>query len=191
MSLMETIAVLAVLGIVVNALFSMIHTFYVQHAYLFEATVSVDQARRGLTTMLHNIREASYGDDGNFPVGAAASSSVTFYSDIDTDGGVERVKIWRYEDTLYKVVTNAGGNPPTYVGQTSATSTIATFLRNASSTALFSYYDTNGVELSTSTPDLSQISSVAAHIEIDLNPSRAPQVFTLSGSATLRNLKDQ
>jgi hypothetical protein len=168
-----------------------IRYFYVNNAYVFEATSSVDQARRGLATMLHGVREASYADDGNYPIGAAATSSITFYSDVDSDGGIERVKIWKWGTTLYKVVTNAGGNPPTYVGQTSATSTIALYLRNATSTPYFTYYDSSGVQLATTSPDISQIVSVYAHMEIDLNPNRAPQVFTLTGSATLRNLKEQ
>lgn len=191
MSLTEAVVVVALTTIVAGALLSSIRYFYLNNAYVFESATSVDQARRGLSTMLHNIREASHADDGNYPIGSAATSTVTFYSDVDADGGIERVKIWRYADTLYKVVTNAGGNPPSYTGQTSATSTIATYLRNATSTPLFKYYDSTGAQLATTSPDLSLIRAVAAHIEVDLNPNRAPQVFTLDGKATLRNLKEE
>ncbi len=190
-SLAESVVVIAITAMVGGALLMAIRYFYVNNAYVFEATNAVSQARRGLATMLHNIREASYADDGNYPIGAAATSSVTFYSDVDTDGGVERVKIWRYGNTLYKVVTNAGGNPPTYTGQTSATTTIATNLRNASSTPVFRYYDSAGVKLATTSPDISSIAIVYAYMQIDLNPNRAPQIFTLEGSATLRNLLEQ
>lgn len=189
--LAESIVVVAMTAVVAGALLSAIRYFYLNNAYVFEATTSVDQARRGLSVMLHNVREASYADDGNYPVGVAATSSVTFYSDVDADGGIERVKIWRYNNTLYKVVTNSGGNPPTYAGQTSATSTIASYIRNASSTPLFTYYDSSGTQLSTSSPTLSQIRTIGANIQVDLNPNRAPQVFILEGSATLRNLKDE
>ena len=190
-TLVEAIVVVAITAMVGGALLSAIRYFYVNNAYVFEATTAVDSARRGLSVMLHNVREASYADDGNYPIGAAATSSITFYSDVDSDGGIERVKIWKYSTTLYKVVTNAAGNPPSYAGQASATSTIATYLRNATSTPFFTYYNSSGVQLATTSPDISQIVSVHAHIETDLNPNRAPQIFTLTGSATLRNLKDR
>lgn len=190
-TLMETVVVVAILGVVSGALLYAIRDFYRGNAYVFEAATSVDSARRGLATALHDLREASYADDGNYPVAAAATSSVTFYSDIDKDGGIEKVKIWLYGDTLYEVVTNAAGNPPTYTGQAQATTTIATYVRNASTTPLFKYYNEAGVKLATTSPDLSELRSVAVSLMVDLNPNRAPNVLTLNGSATLRNLKDQ
>lgn len=191
MSLVETIVVIAITALVSGALMSAIRYFYVNNAYVFEATNSVDSARRGLGTALADLREASYGDDGTYPISSAATSSITFYSDIDADGGVERVKIWRTGTTLFKVVTNAAGNPPSYTGQTSATSTIATFLRNGTSTPIFTFYDANGTQLATSSTPISSISTVTTTMQIDLNPNRAPQIFTLTGSATLRNLRSQ
>lgn len=190
-TLMEMIVVIAVLGVVSGALLSTIRDFYRQNAYVFEAATAVDSARRGIATALHNLREASYADDGNYPIAAAATSSVTFYSDVDADGGIERVRIYVIGETLYRTVTNAAGNPPTYTGQTPATTTIATYVRNGSSTPVFKYYDSEGLQLATTTPDISEIASVATTLMVDLNPNRAPNVLTLTGSATLRNLKDQ
>ena len=100
------------------------------------------------------------------------------------------MKIWAYQNTLYTVVTNSGGNPPSYAGQTSATTSIVSYLRNATSTPIFKYYDSSGTQLSTTSTPVSSIATVTATIQIDLNPNRAPQVFTLYGSATLRNLRD-
>ncbi len=190
-SLAETVVVIAITAAVAGSLLSAIRYFYVNNAYVFEAATSVDNARRGIATALADLREASYADDGSYPLGAVGTSSITFYSDIDSDGGVERVKIWKVGTTLYKVVTNASGNPPTYTGQSNATTTLALYLRNATSTPLFTYYDSTGAQLATTSTPLASIATVAARIQIDLNPNRAPNVFTLSGSATLRNLRDQ
>ncbi len=188
---METMIVVAITATVVGALLMAIRYFYVNNAYVFQATAAVDSARRGLATSLGDLREASYADDGSYPISAAATSSITFYSDVDSDGAIERVKIWMYGTTLYKVVTNSGGNPPSYTGQSSATSTIALFMRNATSTPVFTYYDSTGTQLATTSTPLSSIATVSANVQIDLNPNRAPQIFKLSGSATLRNLRDQ
>lgn len=190
-SLVETMVVVAITAMVAGSLLSAIRYFYVNNAYVFEAATSVDSARRGLATALADLREASYGDDGAYPVSAAATSSITFFSDVDSDGGVERVKIWKSGTTLYKVVTNAGGNPPSYTGQSSATTTIATYMRNGTSTPVFVYYNSSGAQLATTSTPLASIATVGTTMQIDLNPNRAPQIFTLTGSATLRNLRGQ
>lgn len=189
-TIIEVFVVVAITGLMMSSIFSMIVTFYRGNAYVFEATLSVDSARRGLASTLHALREASYADDGNYPIAAAATSSILFYSDIDSDGGIERVRVYLLNGTLYRTIVNAAGNPPSYVGQSTATTTIATYVRNASTTPVFTYYDSTGVQLSTTTPNISRIASVATSLLVDINPTRAPNVLTLTGSATLRNLRD-
>ncbi len=189
-TLIEMIVVVAITGLMMSSIFSMIVSFYRGNAYVFEATMSVDSARRGLATTLHALREASYADDGNYPIASAATSSIVFYSDIDSDGGIERVRVYLINGTLYRTVINAAGNPPSYTGQSTATTTIATYVRNASTTPMFTYYDSAGVQLSTTSPNISLITSVSTSLLVDINPTRAPNVLTLTGSATLRNLRD-
>lgn len=189
-SLSETMVVIAMTGVLATALSMAIVSVYRNNAFIFEATASVESARGGLGKALQDIREATYGDNGNYPLGEVATSSVTFYSDVDQDGGIERVRIYLLNGTLYKVVTNAGGTPPSYIGQTPATSTIATYVTNGTSTPLFTYYDTSGMQLSTTSTDVAQVRSVAMTIMVDLNPNRAPNVLTLSGTAMIRNLRD-
>ncbi|MCI0597509.1 hypothetical protein L0Y34_00310 [Candidatus Parcubacteria bacterium] len=190
-TLVEMIVVVALTVVVAGSLLSMITTFYRSNAFVFEAVSSVDSARRGLATALHNIREASYADDGAYPIESAATSSVTFYSDIDTDGGAERVRIYLLSGTLYRTVVNAAGNPPSYTGQPISTSTIAAYVRNSTSTPLFTYYDSSGAPLATTSPDIAAIASVRTTIMVDLNPNRLPNILTLTGAATLRNLRNQ
>ena len=188
---METLVVVAVTTLVMGGIISAIISVYKNNAYIFEAASAVESARTGLSTTLEHIREAAYGDDGSYPMSSIATSSVTFFSDIDEDGGIEKVRIYALNQTLYRVVTNAGGNPPSYTGQTSATSTIAQYLRNDSAHPIFVYYDSTGTEVSTTSPDVSLVRSVAITIMADLNPNRAPNVLTLTGTATLRNLRDE
>ncbi len=191
MTLVEAVVVVAITVAVGASLLSVIRMFYRSNAYVFEAAASVDSARRGLSTTLSAVREASYADDGNYPIASAATSSILFYSDIDSDGGIERVRVYTVGTTLYRVVTNAAGSPPSYTGQQPATSTLATYVRNTNATPIFTYYDSSGMQLSTTTPDISEISSVAVTLMVDINPNRAPNILNLTGTATLRNLRDQ
>ncbi len=184
----ETLVVVAILGMVGAALGNMIVFFYRSNAFLLEATSAVDSANRGLEISYTNTREASYGEDGSYPIAAAGTSTLTFYSDVDKDGPVEKVRLYRVGTTLYRAVTNAAGNPPSYAGQPETTYTISTWVKNATNTPLYRYYDDAGTEL-TGTIDISAIRSIRTRLDIDVNPLRAPNVVTFERTATLRNLR--
>lgn len=188
-TLIEVLVVVAILATVGMALSVSIVQSYRGNAYVYEAASSVDNARRGLFTALQNLREATYGQDGSFPVASAATSTVTFYADVDADGPVERVRIYLVNGTLYRGVTNSAGNPPSYSGQPESVQTVVGYVRNGTSTPLFTYYDENGAALSAPV-DVSDVRFVSMDIRTDLNPTRAPNVYQLMGSATLRNLRD-
>lgn len=188
-TLAETVVVTAILGTVTLALTSMIWFFYRSNAYLLEQTSAVDSSNRGLNIAYKDIREASYGEDGAYPIAVAATSTMTFYSDIDKDGPVEKVRLYLSGGTFYRGVTNASGNPPSYSGQPETIYTIATWVKNATSTPAILYYDSAGTEL-TGTVNVSNVRSVRIRLDVDLNPQRAPNVLTLERTATLRNLRD-
>jgi hypothetical protein len=179
--------VIGILGLMGVALGGAIVQTYRGNAYVLEAAYSVDNARRGLGDSLENLREATYGEDGAYPVASAGTSTITFYADVDADAPVERVRVYLSNGTLYRGVTNSAGNPPSYSGQPETVQTVVAYVRNASSTPLFSYYDSSGA-LMASPYDVSEIAFVTMDILVDLNPTRAPNVYALTGSATLRNL---
>lgn len=183
---MVIIAIISSAGL---ALQNSLAGFYQKNAYIFESASSVDIANRGLRVSLSNLREASYGADGSYPIEAIATSSVIFYADTDGNGIVEKIKLNLIGTTLFRTDTKPAGNPPSYTGQAPATSTIAMNLRNATSTPIFRYYDSEGAQILTASPQ--SVSSVSVRMDVDLNPRRAPAISTMSGTATLRNLRTQ
>lgn len=186
-TLPEMLVVIAILGMVGAALSGIIVQTYKGNAYVFEAASSVDNARRGLTDSLQDLREATYGEDGAYPVATAATSSIMFYADVDSDNPVERVRVYLSNGTLYRGVTNSAGNPPSYTGQPETVQTVVGYVRNDATTPLFTYYDSTGALL-TAPVNVSDVAFVTMDIRVDLNPTRAPNVYALTGSATLRNL---
>lgn len=187
-TLIETIVVVAILTVVGIGLLTMIAYFYRSNAFVLEQTSALDSAHRGIDDAFGVLREASYGEDGSYPIAAAATSSMTFYSDVDSDSPVERVRLYLSNGTFYQGVTNAAGSPPSYTGQTESVYTIATWVSNATSTPIFRYYNTDGTEL-TGSVVLSDVASVRLRLDVDLNPLRAPNILTMEQSATLRNLR--
>ena len=181
------IVVVALTGTVGVGLLLMISYFYRSNAYLIEATSATESASEGIVVTLESLREATYGEDGSYPLAAAATSSVTFYADLDLDDSVERVRFYVENGTLYRALTEPSGNPPSY-SLTPTVTIIAPYVKNGTSTPAFRYFDRNGVEL-TGTVDIAAVRTVRTRFEVDINPQRAPNVVSFEGAATLRNVR--
>ena len=191
-TLIETMTVIAITTIVGGALSMMILNFYRTNSYVLQESAAVQSARQGLGVALQNLREASYGADGSYPIQSATNSSITFFADTNSDGVVERVQYTLTSGTLYKTVTTPNGNPPTYNGQPQITTIIATYLVNNAGTPLFAYTDSSGNPISTATTvDTSQIETVTATLKVDVDVSRSPAPYTLNSTIALRNLRGQ
>jgi type II secretory pathway pseudopilin PulG len=189
-TLVETVIVIALTVVIVVTLGMLIVYFYKTNEYTLEQSIAVGQARNGVQDAMSDLREASYGDDGSYPIQTVATSSITFYSNVDSTPAIERVTYTLQKGTLYRVVAASSGNPPSYVGATLATTTIATSVVNSTSTPVFRYFDNTGAELTTPV-NISDIASIKTTVVVDVNVNRAPASFTLSGGATLRNLISQ
>jgi type II secretory pathway pseudopilin PulG len=189
-TLVETIVVVSITAVMGTVLTTLIVYFYRTNAYTIEQSTAVGEARRGVEDAMNHLREASYGSDGSYPIESAATSSLIFYANVDGDAVIERVTYRLQQGTLYRVVAHPVGNPATYTGATLATTTIAKSVINNTSTPMFRYYDSVGTELTTPI-NISNVALIKTTVVVDVNTARAPVSYTLSGGATLRNLRDQ
>jgi type II secretory pathway pseudopilin PulG len=191
MTLVELLVTITIVTVVTTAVTGLIQSFYKDNAYLVEQTAALASARKGINQAITDIRESSYGDDGSYLITTAGTSTLVLYSDIDQDSYVERVKYSLISGTLYRTTAQAAGSPPSYTGVSQSTTTVATDVRNTGTTPLFTYYDDTGTQLSTTSPNIASITSIQVQLYVDLNPARAPNVFTLTEKATMRNLSKQ
>lgn len=189
-TLIETVVVIAITALIIVTLGVLLSYFYKTNAYALEQSTAIGQARRGVEDAMLYLREASYGNDGAYPIKSVATSSVTFYANTNNDAVIERVTYVLINKILYRAIATPTGNPLSYASATVATTTIAMPVTNNASTSVFRYFDKNGTELPAPI-DISEISSVRTTVVVDVNVNRTPVAFTLSGGATLRNLKNQ
>lgn len=187
MTLVELVVAVALTSVVVGALSFLVQHFYKTNAYVLEQSRAVESARRSVENAMADLREASYGADGSYPISAAATSSVIFYSDTNGNSAVEKTRYYLSDTTLYRGTTEPGAGG-SYAGQTETTTLVVNDIRNGTSTDLFSYYNRDGGQLAYPI-NLAQVASVKIVVLTDVNPNRAPNVYTLRGSATMRNLK--
>lgn len=186
-TLIETLVTITITAVVTIALGFLIQYFYKTNAYVLEQTQAVESARRSIGSAMADLREASYGADGSYPLIVTATSSVTFYANVDSDLAIEKVRYYLLETTLYRGTTKAANNPPSYAGQPEVATLVVNNIRNGTTT-LFYYFNSAGNQLSDPV-NISLIASVKTRVLTDVNPNRAPEIFTLTGNATLRNLR--
>jgi prepilin-type N-terminal cleavage/methylation domain-containing protein len=99
-TLIETIVVIFVFSILMEGITMAILSLYRTHTYEWQQSLAVEEAKRGVETMVREIREARQGEDGSYPIELAGDKEFIFYSDIDGDGKTERVRYFLgYIDT--------------------------------------------------------------------------------------------
>jgi len=91
-TLIETVVLIFVFSLMTTTIFLFVFKLYQNYSYIFAHSLAVNEARRGIETMVKEIREAKPGDDGSFPIEMAGDKEFIFYSDIDKDGETERVR---------------------------------------------------------------------------------------------------
>ena len=188
LTLIETIVTVAIFAIIMVAIADSVRFFYRANTSSIEQSYQIESARRGVEFLVRDLREASYGDDGSYPISAISSTTITFFSDTDKDAYIERMRYGVDGTTLYRNQLESSGTPPTYTGS-GATSTVSEYVRNfEEGVPIFSYYDENGVEI-TDYNEVDEVRSVVVNLVVNIQPIRAPEEFTLRSSANLRNLR--
>lgn len=165
--------------------------------YYYQSTISGSfqtslNAQTILKTMLKEIRQAQPAANGSYPLANAGSSTITFFSDADSNGAVEQITYTRIGNTLFRSTIPPTGSPPVYLGANQATTTLLGSVVNASSTPIFQYYDTNYT--GTSTPLAQPVTTttvrlVKVSVTLDLDPTHSPLPTTYTVQASFRNLK--
>jgi len=186
-TLIETLVLVFVFIMIVTAIVSSLRYVYRGQRFAFEQADATRSARTGIERAVRDIREASYADNGAYPIVSMATSSLTFYSDYDNDNKIERIRYFLDGTNFQRGIVESSGDPPVYATSSESVSIVSDNVRNESvGTSLFTFYDTAGAELS----DFSEIDNltfVVVRLVVNLHPERAPDDFELRSSAALRN----
>lgn len=184
----ESLIWIAVFMISMMALIVSLLSFYRANTYTLEQAQAVSDGRRAIEKTVQIMREADYGSNGAYPIVAIATSSVTFYADIDSDSFLERVRFYLDGTNIRRGVIEPTGDPASYPG-TETSTLIAEHIRNISQTTiLFRYFDQSGTEITTFT-NVRAVRFIQVSAIVNVSPDRLPNELTIRSSATLRNLK--
>ena len=143
----------------------------------------------------HELRSAAPAETGAFPILTAATNTLTFYSDIDDDGVVERVRYFLSGTKIQKGVIEPTGEPYTYVA---GNETVIDQVRDVvtSATNIFEYYDGSYTGTASSTAPLpspvstSMVRMIKIVLGVDHDANRPPGPVEVTTQVSIRNLKD-
>jgi len=188
-SLVETLLVISLMAMLTTLTGTLIVSFYRTNTYALERTLALESARRGVLSIATDIREARYGDNGAYPVVSLSPYEMVFYADTDVPGDIERVRYFIQDGVLQKGIVRPEGSPATYTGAEVIAQAIPYVRNEAQSVPLFTFYASTSAELVSNTA-IRDLRFVEITILTDVNPVRAPEVVELTGSATLRGVKE-
>jgi len=190
MTFIEMLVVIAVSTIVMAAVASSIVFFYRTNTYTMEQALAINSARRGIEIAVKHIREAAYSDEGAYPVISISENEFSFYSDIDNDASVEKVRLFIENGSFKEGITNSAGSPPTYTGQPEEINILSEDVRNIEeATKIFTYYGSDGSEI-VNYANILDVTFAGIKLIVNINPARLPNQFDLNSSATLRNIQN-
>ncbi len=150
-------------------------------------------ARHLVKVMVAELRKASPSALGTYPIESASSTAVTFYSDVDNNGVIDKVRYYLTGNTIRKSVTVPTGSPLSYNPANEVLSTIINNIVSSSTLPIFQYYSSNYA--GTSSPltyplDIQAVRLVKITVIIDNDPNRSPVPIIVTSSVSMRNLKD-
>jgi len=193
-SLIETIVTIFIFTISLLMITGFIINIYRAYAFNLQQIQAINEARKGIETMIKEIREAKYGDDGSYPIKEAGDFQFIFYSDIDKDSATERVRYFLDGSNFKKGVIEPSGDPPQYVLANEVIAVFSTNVRNSVPGPIFTYYngdwpiDIVNNPLPTLTR-LTETKLMHVYLKVNVNPNRPPDDFELESDAQIRNLK--
>ena len=192
-TIVETIVTIFIFGIIMMGTTLLLRNIFATSRQQSTQIDTTDQARKVANSFINEIRNCAYGVDGAYPINQASDTQIIFFSTAPKGNGtVSRVRYYISNGILYKGITNPSGTPLAYNVNTETSTAILSSL-SLGVNPLFYYYDGNYD--GTTSPLTQQVNiNQVKFVKINLIVLKqvvqgSANTFTVSGGATIRNLK--
>jgi prepilin-type N-terminal cleavage/methylation domain-containing protein len=194
-TLIETLATIAVFALAMGLVVGLIIVTYRTYGQTWQRSSAANEVRKTIETMVQEARRARSGEDGSYLIGKADDGEFIFYSDIDKDSSVERVRyFWEAGETVNsfkKGVTEAFDNQGviSYPLDQEQIVNLSSFVCN--SLPVFKYFDSSNQEIAEPGSRILETRLVQIYLVVNIDPDKPSQNFELLSSAQIRNLKEE
>ena len=160
---------------------------------IWEQLSAQNEGRKTVQDFTNELRTATQSSIGSFAIESPTTSSLIFYSNIDSDSWRERVRYFLAGSILKKGVTKPSGNPLSYSSSNEVVVEVAHGVTNGNE-PIFTYYGEN-YNGATSTSTLSYpinvttIRLVGIKLRLERYPDLSPAPVWVESKVEIRNLK--
>jgi prepilin-type N-terminal cleavage/methylation domain-containing protein len=192
-TLMETLVAVFIFGVIMTGTTLMLRDIFLRNRTDTLSMNNVDSSRRVLNNFVNEIRNASNGSNGAYPINDTSENQFIFFSSAPENNGIiSRVRYYISGNTLYRGITNPSGNPLSY---NLADEEVKIMVNDLSlgGNPLFTYYDG---DYNGNTSPLVQPVNVTDTKFVRMNlivlkktTDTSTNTFSMSAGGTFRNLK--
>ena len=195
LTLVEILVSVGIFLIITTLVWLFIKQSYFFQSFALEQTTSINEAQRGVETIVKELREAAPADTGAYAIERADNFELIFFSDYDRDIAVEWVRYFLVGSDFKKGVTEASGTSSQYLPQNEGVTVLSRYVRNTQTEPVFTYYNGDYPGDAENNPlavpaDPLALKLVHIHLKINAIPDKAPKEFDLASDVQIRNLKD-
>lgn len=185
-TLVETIVTIFVFAVAMATILAIIAFLYKSHGHAWRQSEAVYEARKGIETMVQEIREAHTAEDGSYVIDKAEDYEFSFYSDVNKDSLVEKVRYFVDGNEFKKGVIEPEGIPAVYPQDKEKIYVLSKYVIN--NPPIFRYFDGSGNELP-APARRKDTKLMRVSLIININPNRPSENSHLESEAQIRNLK--
>lgn len=191
-SLVETLVAVAILFLIIAAMGAFQADVFSLNSVIQSGLSRENDARKIIRPMVDEVRSASESNLGSYPLATTASSTFTFYSDIDDDNLKERVRYFLEGTDFKKGIIHPSGVPLTYDENDEF---IIEVVHDVINTDIFSYYNSSYDGTASSSPLAqpvvpSEVRLISVELIVDENVDKPPAAVKVRTQMSIRNLKD-
>jgi Tfp pilus assembly major pilin PilA len=156
---------------------------------------NIDQARMVSSTFVNEIRNATTGNNGSYPLNKVGDTEIIFYSNFKTSSPTiaNRIRYFISDNKLYKGVVVPTGSPLAYNLSSESIKLVQSDVHNEGA-PLFYYYDGNydgSANFLVQPVNINQVRYVRINLLVLKQTKKGDSsVFPISTGATIRSIKD-
>ena len=191
-TLIELLIAIAIFLILSLGIVALVSNVFISSSKQSNLLADSDQARRLAFSFINELRNMSNSSTGAYALASSTGQSIMFYSNIDADADMERIRYFALNGRLYKGVLEPVGNPLTYTPANEKTFVAQDNLANGAD-PVFYYYDGDftGAESPLAQPvNVTEVKFVKAEIRV-YNKAGVDNTnfYTVAASGAISNLK--
>lgn len=193
-TLVEVLVVMVIIGILGSALVTMQYFLSQNQVVVFRSYLNVDDANSSVTLLVRELRTASVSDNGAYALADIQDQQITFYSDIDFDGQVERVRYFLSGSQFSKGIIEPTGQPATYPSANEKVKVLSNNVQN-NTTPVFYYYNEDWPQDTVNNPlqipgGLSETKLIRIYLRLNPLANDPTNDYVLESNVQLRMLKE-